>query len=91
MDGLLRYNGTVRRDPRIESWFSMTDPHRLMVRPWFEHMRDCGVDVRELFHDGSPIACVGDAPFGYVNTFKAPPPPVNVINIGGSIGAGPSQ
>jgi hypothetical protein len=34
-------------------------------------MRDCGDDVRELFHDGCPIACVGDAPFGYVNAFKA--------------------
>ena len=22
-------------------------------------------------HDGCPVACVGDAPFGYVNAFKA--------------------
>ena len=22
-------------------------------------------------HDGCPVACVGDAPFGYVNTFTA--------------------
>lgn len=71
MDDLLRYNGTLRRDPRIEAWFAMIDPHRLMVRAWFERMRDCGDDVRELFHDGCPIACVGDAPFGYVNAFKA--------------------
>lgn len=42
-----------------------------MVRPWFELMRDCGVDVRELLNDGCPVACVGDAPFGYVNAFKA--------------------
>jgi hypothetical protein len=71
MDDLLRFTGTVRRDPRIEAWFSATDPHRLMVRAWFERMRDCGDDVRELFHDGCPNACVGDAPFGYVNAFKA--------------------
>src|SRR5690348_844992 len=71
MDDLLRYNGTMRRDPRIEAWFSATDPHRLMVRSWFERMRACGDDVRELFHDGCPIACVGDAPFGYVNAYKA--------------------
>jgi hypothetical protein len=42
-----------------------------MVRSWFERMRGSGPDVRELFHDGCPIACVGDAPFGYVNAFKA--------------------
>ena len=49
----------------------MTDLLRLMVRPWFELMRDRGADVRELLHDGCPVACVGDAPFGYVNAFKA--------------------
>lgn len=42
-----------------------------MVRPWFDLMRDCGVDVRELLHDGCPTACVGDAAFGYVNAFRA--------------------
>ena len=42
-----------------------------MTRTWFERMRDCGADVRELLHDGCPVACVGDAPFGYVNAFKA--------------------
>jgi hypothetical protein len=72
MDDLLRFNGAVRRDPRIEAWFSgVTDPYRLMARTWFKQMRDCGADVRELLHDGCPIACVGDAPFGYVNAFKA--------------------
>uniref|UniRef100_B0SXG7 YdhG-like domain-containing protein n=1 Tax=Caulobacter sp. (strain K31) TaxID=366602 RepID=B0SXG7_CAUSK len=49
----------------------MTDPLRLMVWPWFELMRDCGDDVRELVNDGCPVACVGDAPFGYVDAFKA--------------------
>ena len=42
-----------------------------MTRTWFERMRGCGADVRELLHDGCPVACVGDAPFGYVNAFKA--------------------
>jgi hypothetical protein len=69
---LLRFTGAVRRDPRIEAWFSdFADPLRLTVRPWFERMRGCGGDVRELLHDGCPTACVGDAPFGYVNAFKA--------------------
>ena len=34
-------------------------------------MRSCGDDVRELMHDGCPVACVEDAPFCYVNVFKA--------------------
>ena len=42
-----------------------------VARRWFEIMRACGGDVRELLHDGHPTACVGDAAFGYVNAFKA--------------------
>ena len=38
---------------------------------WFEVMRDCGDDVRELLHDGHPTACVGDAAFAYVNAFTS--------------------
>lgn len=69
---LMRFPGAVRRDPRIEAWFSdFVDPYRLMAREWFERMRDCGPDVRELLHDGCPVACAGDAAFGYVNAFKA--------------------
>jgi len=72
LDDVLRFHGAVVRDPRIEAWFSgVTDPFRLMVRPWFERMRGCGADVRELLHDGCPVACVDDAPFAYVNAFKA--------------------
>jgi Domain of unknown function (DU1801) len=72
MDDLLRFPSAVRRDPRIKAWFSgINYPFRLMVRPWFERMRGCGTDVCELLHDGCPVACVGDAPFGYVNAFKA--------------------
>jgi hypothetical protein len=42
-----------------------------LARHWFETMRACGDDVRELLHDGHPTACVGDAGFGYANAFKA--------------------
>ena len=42
-----------------------------IAQRWFEVMRDCGDDVRELLHDGHPTACVGDAAFAYVNVFKA--------------------
>ena len=41
-----------------------------MAQPWFEQMRGCGADVRELLHDGHPTACAGDAAFGYVNAFS---------------------
>ena len=61
MDDLLRFPGAVRRDPRIEAWFDFTDPLRLMTRTWLRRMRGCGADVRELLHDGRPVACVGDA------------------------------
>jgi hypothetical protein len=71
MDDLFTLDGAVKHDPRIAAWFSATVPHRLMVQEWFARMRDCGADVRELFHDGCPVACVGDAPFGYVNAFNA--------------------
>jgi len=72
MNDLLRFSGAVRRDPRIEAWFSdYADPLRLMTRRWFERMRGCGADVGELLHDGCPVACVDDAPFAYVNAFKA--------------------
>src|SRR5689334_13835925 len=72
MNDLLRLNNTVRRDPRIEDWFfEFADPLRLATRGWFEQMRDCGADVREVLHDGCPVVCVGDAPFAYVNAFKA--------------------
>ena len=42
-----------------------------IAHSWFEIIRDCGDDVRELLHDGHPTACVGDTAFAYVNAFKA--------------------
>lgn len=42
-----------------------------IARRWFDAMRACGDDVRQLLHDGHPTACIGDAGFGYVNAFTA--------------------
>ena len=69
---LLRFNGAVDRDPAIEAWFNAR-PGELgaIAREWFQVMRGCGDEVRELLHDGCPVACLGDAPFGYVNVFTA--------------------
>jgi hypothetical protein len=42
-----------------------------IAHQWFEVMRNCGDEVREILHDGCPVACLGDAPFGYVNVFTS--------------------
>jgi hypothetical protein len=42
-----------------------------IARRWFNVIRECGGDVRELLHDGCPTACVDDAAFAYVNAFRA--------------------
>lgn len=42
-----------------------------IAREWFEMMRKCGDEVRELLHDGAPTACLGDVPFAYVNVFTS--------------------
>lgn len=70
MDKLFLLPDAVRRDPDVDAWFS-TPNHELRrsAQPWFERMRGCGTDVRELLHDGRPTACVGDAAFGYVDAF----------------------
>ena len=69
---LLRFDGTVERDPAIDVWMK---EHKgelgAIAREWFEVMRKCGDEVRELLHDGCPVACLGDVPFAYVNAFAA--------------------
>ena len=72
MSQLLRFPSAVKRDPRIEVWMhEHSDELGAIARRWFEVMRACGDDVRELLHDGHPTACVADAAFGYVNAFRA--------------------
>jgi len=72
MSQLFRFSGAVRRDPAIEIWMrEHAGDLGAIAQRWFEAMRDCGDDVRELMHDGHPTACVADAAFAYVNAFKA--------------------
>ncbi len=69
---LLRFNGAVERDPAIDAWFKAHEGELgSIAHQWFEVMRKCGDEVRELMHDGCPVACLGDAPFGYVNVFTS--------------------
>jgi hypothetical protein len=69
---LLRFDGTVERDPAIDRWMKDHEGELgAVAQHWFEVMRNCGDEVRELLHDGCPVACLGDAPFAYVNVFTA--------------------
>lgn len=82
MSQLFRFPGALKRDPAIEVWMNEHSGELgLIARRWFEVMRACGDDVRELLHDGHPTACVDDAAFGYVNAFKAH------VNVGFFLGA----
>jgi len=72
MSQVLRFPGAVKTDRAIETWFEeQPDDLSAIARKWFEVMRACGNDVRELIHDHQPTACVGDAAFGYVDAFTA--------------------
>jgi len=79
---LFRFPNAVRRDPQVEAWFAAPDHElRRLAEPWFEAMRGCGDDLRELLHDGHPTACAGDAAFAYVDAFSAH------VNVGFFFGA----
>src|SRR4030095_16318150 len=72
MNRLMRFPSAAQRDPDIQAWMSEhSDELGAIAKYWFDVMRDCGDDVRELLHDGHPTACVADAAFAYVNAFRA--------------------
>jgi hypothetical protein len=83
MNQLFHFPTAIPRDPAVTIWMH-EHPGALgaIALRWFEAMRACGDDVRELLHDGHPTACVGDAAFGYVNAFTAH------VNVGFFRGAG---
>jgi hypothetical protein len=69
---LFRLNGAVEHDPAVDAWMKRhTGELGAIARQWFDVMRECGDEVRELMHDGCPTACLGDAAFGYVNVFTS--------------------
>ena len=82
MSRLMLFPSAVKREPSIEGWMrEHSGVLGAIAQHWFEVMRACGDDVRELLHDGHPTACVGDAAFGYVNAFTAH------VNVGFFLGA----
>lgn len=71
MDGLFRFPSATRRDAGVQAWMHRHGELGRIALRWFDVMRGCGSDVRELLHDGHPTACAGDAAFAYVNAFTA--------------------
>lgn len=82
MDELFRLSQGLPHDPAVDDWFgARPDELGYIARDWFNEMRSAGDDVVELIHDGCPVACVEDAPFGYVNVFSSH------VNVGFFMGA----
>jgi hypothetical protein len=72
MSQLFLLSGASKRDPAIERWMRKhADDLGAVAKRWFDVIRGCGDDVREVLHDGHPTACVADAAFAYVDAFKA--------------------
>ena len=72
MTRLLRFPTSVKRDPSVDAWMTANDGALgRIARHWFQVMRNCGDDVKELLHDDQPTACISDAAFGYVDVFTA--------------------
>ena len=82
MTRLLQFPAAVPHDPAVDAWFDVRpDELGALALRWYAIMRGCGKEVRELIHDGCPVACVDDAAFAYVNAFKAH------VNVGFFLGA----
>lgn len=82
MSRLFLLSGARAHDPAVDEWLR-DQPEELaaIAKRWFDAMRACGDDVRELIHDDQLTACVGDAAFGYVDAFTVH---VNVGFFGGA-------
>ena len=70
MDALFKFSDTAPRHSAVDTWLC-AQPGELgvLAQLWYEAIRSCGPDVRELMHDECPTACVGDAAFAYVNVY----------------------
>jgi hypothetical protein len=92
LHAIFRLAGGAKRDPAVDIW--LTDGPielRSIAQQWFVRMRQCGDDVRELMHDGCPVACVEDAPFAYVNSFLQDLIDAAYLDIKARLGGEPSS
>lgn len=72
MDGLFHFETAISRHPEVDEWFAKQAPELgALARTWYERIRACGDDVRDVMHDGCPTACAGDAAFAYVGVYSA--------------------
>jgi hypothetical protein len=61
---VMRFNGTAEHDPAIDAWFPQhAGELGDIAHYWWNVMRHCGDEVREVLHDGFPTACLGDVAF----------------------------
>lgn len=89
MNQIFLFSSSVKRDPAVDAWMEeRSGALGAIAQHWFDVMRACGDDVRELLHDGCPTACVKDAAFAYTNAFTAH---VNVGFFRGAELADPAQ
>lgn len=71
MDALFLFDDARPHHPAVDAWLQ-AQPGELgvLAQLWYEAIRKCGPDVRELLHDECPTACVGAAAFAYVNVYS---------------------
>lgn len=70
MNRIFRLSSAVERDPAVTAWMNeQPDELAAIARHWFDVIRRCGGDVREVMHDDQPTACVAGAAFAYVDAF----------------------
>lgn len=82
MERLFRFPSAPEQDPAIDAWLESRDPSLgPLARRWYTRLRESGPGIRELMHDGCPVACVDDIAFAYVNVFKSH------VNVGFFLGA----
>jgi len=82
MNELFRFSTATRHDPAIDAWLGAQEGELgAMALAWFTQLRQCGSDIRELMHDGCPVACIGDVAFAYVTVFRSH------VNVGFYFGA----
>lgn len=70
MHDIFRFPHAVERSPAVAAWMkTQSGELGAIARHWFDLMRQCGDEMREVLHDGHPTACFGDAAFAYVDAF----------------------